>query len=216
LNYARAQKVRRVIYASTSSVYGNMTPPLREDDGLDLPNFYAVSKYCMEQIARMHHLQFGMEVIGLRFMSVYGPREDHKEQFANLVSQFIWDVEAGRAPVIYGDGTQTRDFTNVRDIAQAIRRLLEHQSNLGSSIFNVGTGRATAVNEMIEVIAQLTGQPIHPEYIPNPVRTGYVRQQAADIQRLRTTVGYEPSVSLREGIEEILRLRAGSMPLAAA
>src|SRR5205823_5094316 len=153
LDFARACGARRVVYASTSSVYGNVAPPLREDGELDLPNFYAVSKYCMEQIARMHHLQYGMEVVGLRFMSVYGPREDHKGRFANLVSQFIWDVEAGRAPVIYGDGTQTRDFTNAGDIAQAVRRILQHPQPLGSAVLNVGTGRETPLNELIAVLS---------------------------------------------------------------
>jgi UDP-glucose 4-epimerase len=216
LEHARVHRAQRVVYASTSSVYGNVPPPLREDGPLDIPNFYAVSKYCMEQIARMYHLHHGLDVVGVRFMSVYGPREDHKGQFANLVSQFIWDVEAGRAPVIYGDGSQTRDFTNVGDIAQAIRRILEHPRPLGSTVFNIGTGQETALNDLVALIARLTGQPVRPEYIPNPVRTGYVRQQAASLERIQAVLGYQPTVSLADGIAEILQLRRDRAYRAAA
>jgi UDP-glucose 4-epimerase len=216
LEHARAHGARRVVYASTSSVYGNVRPPLREDGPLDIPNFYAVSKYCMEQIARMYYVHHGLDVVGVRFMSVYGPREDHKGQFANLVSQFIWDLEAGRPPVIYGDGSQTRDFTNVGDIAQAIRLILQHPEPLGSTVFNVGTGRETSLNELVSVLAELTGRPVEPEYIPNPVRTGYVRQQAASLARIQAVLGYQPSVSLRQGIQEILQLRRDGSYRAAA
>jgi len=216
LDYARACGARRVVYASTSSVYGNVEPPLREDGPLDLPNFYAVSKYCMEQIARMYQRQYDLDVVGLRFMSVYGPREDHKGSFANLVSQFIWAVEDGKAPVVYGDGEQTRDFTNVRDIAQAIRRVIEHPEPLGSNVFNVGTGDSISVNCLIELLSELMGRPIRPEHIPNPVRTGYVRQQICNIDRIRRTLGFEPLVSLREGVREILAVREATAPRAEA
>lgn len=207
LEFARKNGVSRVIYASTSSVYGNSNPPLREDGELDLPNFYAVSKYCMEQIARMYALQYRLEVVGLRFMSVYGPREDHKGRFANLVSQFIWEVEAGRRPIVYGDGNQTRDFTNVADIAQAIRLILDTPDALGSAVFNVGTAQATSVNRLIALLADLMGREIQPENIPNPVETGYVRQQLASIDRIQRVLGYQPAVTLKDGIQEILSLR---------
>lgn len=216
LEHARKHGTRRVVYASTSSVYGNVTPPLREDGPLDIPNFYAVSKYCMEQTARMFSLQYDLEVIGLRFMSVYGPREDHKGRFANLISQFIWDVEAGRAPVVYGDGEQTRDFTNAADIAQAIRRVLEHPESLAHEIFNVGTGKSTAVNDLVQVLSELTGKAVVPQHIPNPVKTGYVRQQVCSIEKIQRVLGYAPSVTLREGVREILELRKNSGALVAA
>lgn len=209
LDHARACGARRVIYASTSSVYGNVEPPLREEGPLDIPNFYAVSKYCMEQISRMYHLQYDLDVVGLRFMSVYGPREDHKSNFANLVSQFIWAVEAGEAPVVYGDGEQTRDFTNVRDIAQAIWRAVEYREALGSTVFNVGTGQSTTVNSLIEVLSEAMKRSIVPEHIPNPVRTGYVRQQICNIDRIQQILGFQPAVSLREGVREILQVRGG-------
>ncbi|MCC2669795.1 MAG: NAD-dependent epimerase/dehydratase [Armatimonadetes bacterium] len=207
LDHARAGGSKRVLYASTSSVYGNVEPPLREAGPLDIPNFYAVSKYCMEQLARMYYLQYGLQVIGFRFMSVYGPREDHKKNFANLVSQFIWDVEAGRSPVVYGDGAQTRDFTIVGDICQAIQRAIESPNDLGSSVFNVGTGKGTPVNDLVTLLGELMDQPVTPQHIINPVKTGYVQQQIASIDKISAELGYEPSITLREGVEEILRFR---------
>lgn len=207
LDFAQANGTRRVLYASTSSVYGNVEPPLREQGPLDIPNFYAVSKYCMEQIARMYYVQYGLEVIGFRFMSVYGPREDHKGNFANLVSQFIWDVEQGRAPVVYGDGEQTRDFTNVGDIIQAIRRAMETPRALESRVFNVGTGQGTPVNELVSLLSELMNTPVQPQHIPNPVKTGYVRTQIADVSLAQEVLGYEPSISLRQGVQEILDVR---------
>lgn len=207
LEHARTGGTKRVLYASTSSVYGNAEPPLRESGPLDIPNFYAVSKYCMEQLARMFYLQYELEVIGFRFMSVYGPREDHKRNFANLVSQFIWDVEEGRSPIVYGDGEQTRDFTNVGDIIQAIRRAMECPKTLGSTVFNVGTGKGTQVNDLVATLSELMGTPVQPEHIPNPVKTGYVRQQIADVSLAQEVLGYEPSITLREGVQEILEAR---------
>jgi UDP-glucose 4-epimerase len=207
LEWSRAVGATRVAYASTSSVYGNVTPPLREDGPLDVPNFYAVSKYCMEQLARMYHLQYGLDVVGFRFMSVYGPREEHKGRFANLVSQFIWDVEAGRSPVVYGDGSQTRDFTNVWDIAEAIRLALTHPEPLGHEIFNVGTSEATSINNLIEVLGALMPQPVRAEHIINPVKTGYVQNQVASLEHVKRVLGFRPTVTLRDGIREILELR---------
>jgi UDP-glucose 4-epimerase len=211
LEWARSAGVRRVVFASTSSIYGNVDPPLREEGPIDIPNFYAVSKYGMEQLGRMFRLQYGLEVVGLRFMSVYGPREDHKGRFANLVSQFIWEVEAGRKPTVYGDGAQTRDFTSVWDVARAIHCVLEHPGPMPADLFNVGTGRATAVADLIELLGEMTGRPVIAEHIENPVKKGYVRQQVADITRIRSLLGWEPRVTLREGVKEILELR-GMLP----
>jgi UDP-glucose 4-epimerase len=207
LEYARAAGAKRVVYASTSSVYGNITPPLREEGPVDVPNFYAASKYCMEQIAQTYSRQYGLDVVGFRFMSVYGPREDHKKQYANLVSQFIWDIEQGHAPTVYGDGSQTRDFTNVADVAAALTLALNHAAPLGSSIFNVGGRRETSVNQMVELLSEAMGRKVIPRYIPNPVVQGYVQHQFADLARIGSVLGYQPRVSLRDGIQEILALR---------
>lgn len=210
LDWAREVGAQRVAYASTSSIYGNVVPPLAEDGPTDIPNFYAVSKFCMEQIARMYHLQYGLETVGFRFMSVYGPCEEHKGTYANLVSQFIWELEAGRSPTVYGDGSQTRDFTNVADICAAIQRSLEHPEPLGAAVFNVGSGGATSVNDLVALLREMMATSVPAQFIPNPVGRGYVQEQLADLSRIRAVLGYEPSVTLRQGVADILASRGGA------
>lgn len=207
LEKARINRIPRVIYASTSLIYGNTPLPLNESGSLEPLNFYALSKYTMEAIAQMYESQFGIACTGLRFMSVYGPREDHKREMANLVSQFIWAAEAGKAPVVYGDGSQTRDFTSVWDVAQAIELILRHPDPLTHRIFNVGTGQATALNQLLRLLSQLMGAVISPEYVPVPSCTPYNQYQLASLELIEHELGYKPSVTLEQGIEEILALR---------
>jgi nucleoside-diphosphate-sugar epimerase len=205
LRMARERGVRRVIYASTSLIYGNAPPPLIESGPVDNLNFYSLSKLCMEQIAAMYQADFGLECVGLRFMSVYGPREEHKGHMANLVSQFIWDIAAGRQPVVYGDGRQTRDFTSVWDVAQMVLLLAEYPDPLGERVFNVGSGVATSLNELVDMLAKIMGVRVKPKYIPVPrERRAYNLQQQASLDLARRVCGYRPGVSLDAGIREIL------------
>ena len=205
LGAARARGVHRVIYASTSLIYGNLTPPLVESGSVDNLNFYSVSKYCMEQMASMYNAEFGMECVGLRFMSVYGPREKHKGSMANLVSQFIWDITAGRQPVLYGDGRQTRDFTSVWDVAQMILLCAEGPQSLGAAVFNVGSGVATSLNELVVMLSHIMDVEVKPRYVAIPhERRAYNLQQRASLELAARKLGYCPRIRLREGISEIL------------
>ncbi len=207
LEFARRKECRRIIYASSALVYGNAPIPLREEGPLDISNFYATAKYCLESIAHTYSLKYGMDIIGVRLMSIYGLREDHKKELANLVSQFIWDIERGRKPTVYGNGTQTRDFTNVQDVARAFQLILEHSQPLGSMILNVGTGKAVSLNDLIGVLSELMGVSVQPSYIPNPSGENYNRRQVASLERITQILGYRPSVSLQDGINEILTFR---------
>jgi UDP-glucose 4-epimerase len=211
LEYAQRSAVPRVVYASTSLIYGNVPPPLRESGNVDVLNFYAVSKYCMEQIAQLFYRERGTQVVGLRFMSVYGPREDHKGGLANLVSQFIWGMERGETPVVYGDGNQTRDFTSVWDVAQAVRLALESPYNLAAKIYNVGTGTTTSINALITLLAEMMGVAAKARYVPIPAGRAYNYQQQASLESIVNELGYRPTISLERGIDEILRLR-GCVP----
>lgn len=117
---ARRNKVKKVIYASSSSLYNGLPTPYRESDNIRPKTFYESSFYCRETIAQTYRLEYGLDSIGLRYFSVYGPNEKHKGRFANNISQFIWDMaEKRKSPVIYGDGSQSRDFTFVEDVVQA-------------------------------------------------------------------------------------------------
>jgi UDP-glucose 4-epimerase len=135
LEFARRVKARKILFASTSSIYGNNPIPLLEDQSVAPPNFYAVSKHCMEELSRVYQSAHGMDIIGFRFMSVYGLHEEHKGRFANIVSQFIWGIEQGKEPVVYGDGTQRRDLTHVRDIVDAFLLAIHTERRLGFRIY---------------------------------------------------------------------------------
>lgn len=203
LEWARKNGVKKVLYASTSSLYGNNPLPLVETQEVIPPNHYAVTKGLYEDCARCYNKVYPeMEIIGFRFMSVYGPNEEAKGQYANLVSQFCWDIARDKAPVIYGDGTQTRDFTNVRDVVQALIRAIEYEDKLGADVFNIGTGRATNLNEIVNALNKAFGKNVQPKYIENPVKEGYVGGQYADISKIQKILDYQPTVKLEDGIRE--------------
>lgn len=205
LEFARRTGVQRVLFASTSSLYGNTTPPLTETH-VPLPtNHYSVTKIAMEHIAEcFQKLHPSMDIIGFRFMSIYGPNEEHKGIYANLVSQFAWAMMRGERPIVYGDGTQTRDFTNVMDVVRALTLAMEHASPLGFQIFNIGTAKSVNLIEVIEFINQALGTSIEPQHIENPVKETYIRTQLADISKISRMLGYAPSVSLKEGIATLV------------
>jgi UDP-glucose 4-epimerase len=137
-------------------------------------------------------------------MSVYGPNEISKGKFANLVSQFIWDMAEGKSPVVYGDGTQRRDFTHVYDIVQALILAMNSEKKFGSEIFNIGTNKDYSLLEMIELINKAQNTDIKPELIPNPVKEGYVMTQLASLDKVSSELGYKPTISLEEGIKGLV------------
>lgn len=209
LDWARKNGVKKFLYASTSSLYANNPLPLVETQQVVPPNHYAVTKHLYEECAACYHKVYpDLDIIGFRFMSVYGPNEEAKGRFANIISQFAWDMARDRQPVIYGDGTQTRDFTNVRDVVSAMVLAIESPERLGAEVFNIGTGRATSLNAIVEALQKAFGKSIQPRYIENPVKEGYVMGQAADIGKIREVLGYEPKVRLEDGIlEQVKNIR---------
>ncbi len=201
IEFARKCGAKRFLYASTSSIYGNQELPLSEDKPVFPTNHYSVSKLFYENACTAYHQNYPeMETVGFRFMSVYGPNEEAKGEYANLISQFIWDFSRGNPPIIYGDGTQTRDFTNVADIVQGITLAIESRENLGSTVFNIGRGESTSLNEMIKIIKKYLETDLEPKYIPNPVKENYIRAQHADISKISRVLGFKPRISLDEGI----------------
>lgn len=187
-----------VIYASTSSMYGNNPPPLREDMKVVSPNFYAVTKIAGEDLARVYFEMYGIITTGLRYMSVYGPHEKAKGEFANMASQFMWAMQRNEQPVIYGGGKQTRDFVFVKDVVNA--HILAMKFKTGGEIFNIGTGVATSLNQLVDILNNVLGKNIRPKYIEMPVKN-YIYTQLADITKARRMLGYEPRYSLEEGLK---------------
>jgi UDP-glucose 4-epimerase len=189
--------VKKIIYASTSSMYNGNPLPFSENQPITAKTFYEASFRTREIVAQTYYYENNLSSIGLRYFSVYGPRESHKGQYANNISQFLWDMMEGKSPVIYGDGMQRRDFTFVYDIVSA--NILAMTSNIDFGIFNVGTGIGTNFNDLVALINKILGTSIEPKYIENPLKN-YVRDTIADLSLISKSLGYRPQWTLEKGI----------------
>jgi UDP-glucose 4-epimerase len=193
--------VKKVIYASTSSMYNGNPLPYSENQPITAKTFYEASFRTREIVAQTYFYENNLPSIGLRYFSVYGPKEMHKGQYANNVSQFLWDMMNGKSPIIYGDGTQRRDFTFVSDVVSA--NILAMKSNIDFGIFNVGTGVGTSFNDLIAMINKLLGTSIMPEYVENPLKN-YVHDTIADLSLISKSLGYKPQWTLEKGIQFLI------------
>ena len=197
-----AKKARcRVVYASSSSLYNGNAPPHREEMPIQVTDYYTEARLAIERIAELYRRLFDIPSVGLRFFSVYGPKEKAKKQYANMISQFLWEMQAGRTPVIYGDGNQTRDFIYVKDIVRALMLAMRSDYH---GILNVGTGTAYSFNEVIDLISGQLGTKIRPKYVDNPIKN-YVAHTMADTSKAKNILDFEAKYELNDGIENLLQ-----------
>jgi nucleoside-diphosphate-sugar epimerase len=195
---ARDESVRRVVFASSSSVYGNTgTLPRTETQQPDPISPYAVAKLAAERYCVSFHRVYGLETVALRYFNVFGPRQDPKSQYAAVVPRFIAAIGAGEPVPIHGDGTQSRDFTYVANVVAA-NLLAADADGAGGTVLNVATGRQASVNELAEAIGAALDKPVEKSYLP--VRTGDVRDSWADVAAAKAVLGYEAAVGLEEGL----------------
>ena len=195
---ARDESVRRVVFASSSSVYGNTgTLPRVETQFPDPISPYAVSKLAAERYCVSFARVYGLETVTLRYFNVFGPRQDPTSQYAAVVPRFIAAVEAGEAVTIYGDGEQSRDFTFVENVVEANVRAADAPEASGH-VINVATGEPRSVNALAATIGEVLGKPVEKEYLPP--RTGDVRDSWADTNEARRLLGWEPHVGLEDGL----------------
>lgn len=200
---ARAAGVERVVYASSSSVYGNaQTFPLNETLPKAPISPYAVSKAAGEMYAEVFSELYGMDLVGLRYFNVFGPRQDPNSDYAAVIPRFVVRLLRGEAPIIFGDGTQARDFTFVDNVVDANLRACRRSGPL-SGVYNIACGRPVSVLELARALSRLIGADIAPEF--HPARAGEILRSWADISRARGAFAYEPSVSLEEGLTHTLR-----------
>ena len=205
---ARDAKVRRVVYASSSSVYGDSArlPKKEGEEGTALSP-YAASKVMNEELAALYGRCYGMELIGMRYFNVYGPRQDPDGPYAAVIPRFFKSYAAGQAPVIYGDGEQSRDFTFVADVVAAnLQAAGAPESALGRA-YNIAGQQRTSVNDLARIVREAFGSGPEPRH--EPARAGEVRHSAADVSLARQELGFEPGVRLPEGISRT-RLHYGA------
>jgi UDP-glucose 4-epimerase len=201
---ARDEGIRRVVFASSSSVYGNSGPLPRVESGSPDPvSPYGVAKLAAERYCVSFSRVYPLETIALRYFNVFGPRQDPRSQYAAVVPRFLTEAAAGGPVPIYGDGSQSRDFTYVANVVEA--NLLAADAPRGNgAVLNVATGRSVTVNELADAVGAVLGAQVEKQYLPQ--RPGEVMQSWADIAAARDLLGWQPAVDLEEG----LRLTAES------
>jgi len=199
---ARDAGVRRVVFASSSSVYGN-TPelPKRENMATKPLSPYAAAKLLGEHYARLFHQLYGLETVGLRYFNVFGPRQNPNSEYAAAIPKFIRLILGGGQPTIYGDGEQTRDFTPVQNVVSA---------NLGAAfsplapgkVYNVGCGSRISLNTLLSQIGEVAGREVRPQYLP--AKAGDVRDSLADIEAARRDLDYEPRMRIEAALQALV------------
>jgi len=212
---ARDAHVKRVVYAASSSAYGNTAELPKREDMLPRPlSPYAAAKYAGEQYCRAFHASFGLGTIALRYFNVFGPRQDPTSQYAAVIPKFIVCAQSGEPPTIFGDGEQTRDFTFVRNVVRANLLACDAPPAALGEAYNVGCGERVSVNALWRKIRNMLGSTVEARFEPS--RTGDVRDSLASLDRVRAMLGYTPVVALDDGLRETVRALTGREPVAAA
>ncbi|MBM3790841.1 MAG: NAD-dependent epimerase/dehydratase family protein, partial [Acidobacteria bacterium] len=207
---ARDAGVQRVVVASSSSVYGDDPGLPKVEHRIGRPlSPYALSKAASEEYCRLFQEVYGLETVCLRYFNVFGPRQDPKSEYAAVIPRFGTCLLSGREPQVYGDGEQTRDFTHVSNVVEA-NWLAATQPRAAGEVFNIGCGEKTSLNRLLQEMGSILGTACRPAYLPP--RAGDVRHSVADVSKAAEFLGYNPAVSLREGLRSVLewyRTRTG-------
>ena len=195
---ARDAKVKRLVYAASSSAYGE-TPVLPKVETMQPAPIspYGVTKYVGELYAKVFERVYGLETACVRYFNVFGPRQDPTSQYSGVLSRFMLAVLEGKAPIVYGDGEQSRDFTFIENVVDETLRACEAPGASGR-VFNGGTGTRITLNEVIRLLEKISEQSIQVTY--DPPRNGDIRDSQADISLAREVLGYEPKVQFEEGL----------------
>lgn len=213
---ARDQKVKRVVYAASSSAYGD-TPTLPKHEAM-IPNPispYAVAKLASEYYMTSFFRCYGLETVSLRYFNIFGPRQDPSSPYSGVLAKFISQMLAGQQPTIFGDGKQSRDFTFIDNaVAANMLACKAPAAKVAGNVFNVATGRRIDLNETFQILKQLINYPGDVKYAPE--RAGDVKHSLADLSRTKECLGYEPTVDFEEGLRRTIEWYRGKEEAAQA
>ena len=205
LDACRRHGVKRLVYSSSASVYGDaVEEPMTEDHPFNNKNFYGATKIAGEAMARAYHYRYGLDYVGLRYMNVYGPRQDYRGAYIAVIMRMLDAIDRGEAPVIFGDGSEAFDFVAVSDCAEA--NVCAMKAETTDRFYNVGTGRRTSLKELADLLVALTGCTRPIRYEPASRQT-LVRNRIGSTARAKQEIGFEASVSLTEGLKELIAWR---------
>ena len=204
LQAVRDAGVQRVVFASSAAIYGNDPElPKRETMRPQPASPYAAGKITGEYYLSIFAQLYGVQTVSLRYFNVFGPRQDPKSMYSGVISKFTDDVKAGRAPTIFGDGQQTRDFVFVKDVVQANLKAMFGTKVGAGEACNVATGQTASLLDMVRVLGELTGRTITPNF--KDARKGDIQHSSADIAKARQLLGYEPKFTLKTGLQALLQ-----------
>jgi nucleoside-diphosphate-sugar epimerase len=199
---ARDAGVKRLVYAGSSSVYGDAPRLPKHEDMPPSPlSPYALQKLVAEQYCQLFTQLYGFETVTIRYFNVFGPRQDPGSPYSGVISLFVTALLEGKRPIIYGDGEQTRDFTYVANVVDGVLRAC-HAREAAGAVINVATGERISLNTLLATMNRLAHTSLHAEY--RPARAGDIRDSEADIQRARELLGYTPQTPLEEGLRKTL------------
>jgi UDP-glucose 4-epimerase len=196
--------VKRLVYSSSASVYGNaVSEPMTEDHPFNNKTFYGATKIAGEAMLRAYHHRYGLDYVGLRYMNVYGPRQDDKGAYVAVIIKILNALEAGEQPVVYGDGSQAYDFVHVRDCGRA--NVLAMAADTSDEYYNVGTGIRTSITELAELMIEISGVDTTVKYEPGG--TTFVRNRIGCPKKAARELGFDSVISLRDGLVDLIEAR---------
>ena len=197
-------KIKKLIFSSSASVYGNaIEVPMTEDHPYNNRTFYGATKIAGEQMCRAFYERYGLNYVGLRYMNVYGPRQDYKGAYVAIVMKILDRLSQGLAPIIYGDGSQSYDFVYVGDTARA--NICALKADVTDECYNIGMGKATTINELTQLILELTNSGMKPKY--ESQEQSFVTHRLGSTKKAEDELGFKSKIELREGLKKLIEWR---------
>lgn len=204
MDAAHRAGVKKVVYSSSASVYGDAAfTPMTEDHPFNNRTMYGATKIAGEQFFRAYHEQHELDYVGMRYMNVYGPRMDYKGAYVSVIMKVLDKIDAGERPVIFGDGSQAYDFVHVGDVARA--NILAMTSDATDVNLNVGTGVKTSIKELVDALLEVTGSEIEPEYRADEQM--FVTHRVGATERAEELIGFRAELPYREGLRSVVEWR---------
>ncbi len=204
LEACQKHQVKKLIYSSSASVYGDAVElPMTEDHVYNNKTFYGATKIAGEHMCKSYYHRYGLDYAGLRYMNVYGPRQDYKGTYIAVIMKILDRLDQGLPPVVYGDGSQSYDFIYVSDVARA--NICAMTSSATGECYNVGSGTQTSIKELAEMILELTGSDLEIQY--EPAGPTFVTNRIGDPSRAKQEMGFEYKVELRDGLKRLIEWR---------
>jgi UDP-glucose 4-epimerase len=202
---AQAAGVKKVVYSSSASVYGDaLETPMTEEHPFNNRTTYGATKIAGEQLFRAFNEQHGLDYVGLRYMNVYGPRMDYKGTYVSVIMKVLDKIEAGVAPQIFGDGSQAYDFVHVADVARA--NIMALKSDATDVNLNIGTGVKTTIKELVDALLKITGSDLEPEYLPQEQM--FVTHRVGSTELAEELTGFRAEIPYLEGLRSVVDWRA--------